>query len=73
MNETFQRTLLQTFLQLIVVPSQSSGTLFSAVLWEVPSLDVRGEGEGGDLAYQVEVGEAGTVSCFLEEEVEHFD
>ena len=46
----------------------SSGTLSSAELWEVPSLDVRGEGEGGGLVCQAVAGEAGTASCFLKEE-----
>ena len=72
-TETFQRTLLQTFLQLIVGPWPSSGTLFSAVLGEVRSLDVRAEGEEAGLACQEGEGEAGTASCFLEEVVELLD
>ena len=72
-NETFQRTLLQTFLQLIVGPWPSSGTLSFAVLGEVRSLDVRGAGEGAGLACQEEEEEAGTASCFLEEVVELLD
>ena len=69
-SETFQRTLLQTYLQLTVEPRPSSGTLSSAELGEVRSLDVRGEGEVAGLACQEGEEEAGTASCFQEEVVE---
>jgi len=55
---------------LTVEPRPSSGTLSSAELGEVRSLDVRGEGEVAGLACQEGEEEAGTASCFQEEVVE---